>query len=348
VRSIDDGFVEGDEDVHVIFAVVSGPAEFASAAAQSASITVKDDDVAGYTRTPDAATIVKLVEGGAAVSVHIRLDADPTAPVTITPQATASAGVTVGAAQTVAAGTHAADLVFAIRAKNDTTVGAAHRAGVVSWKVTTTDPAFAGIALSDTKISTSEDDEAAPRTTRTATPVTPEPQTPTPTTPSSTTPSPNAPAPAPIPTPTAPTPTAASPIAPAAIASAQPAGQRPAAERSTAHPRRNRSRRAPAHSSGLVGWSSKHKTASATGAIVVAGAALKIAASKGLLAALKGASSSSHWWDHLRPNSRAAKKSMDLYRKRRRRRGDEDEDEGDDLDGSAPGYDPYGNFRDAA
>ncbi|XZN92083.1 MAG: SBBP repeat-containing protein [Microcoleus sp.] len=194
VKAIDDSIAQGTRSGTIAHKSVSTDTKYNNLTISPVTATIADNDTAGVTVSQENIT---ATEGGATGSYTLKLNSQPTAPVTISfdagNQISAIAPITFDATNWNVAKS------FTVTATDDTAVEGAHT-GSIDHTATSTDVKYNAIAISPVNVAITDNDTAP---TPTPTPITPTP-TPTPITP---TPTPTPITPTPTPTPITPTPT---------------------------------------------------------------------------------------------------------------------------------------------
>ena len=242
VKAVDDNLVEGNHTGAIAHTVTSTDVKYNSITISPVNVTIVDNDTAGVSINPTTAT---ATEGGANGSYSVRLNTQPTAPVTI--NLATGTQIQPITALTFTSANWNVDQTVAVKAVDDNLVEGNH-AGAIAHSSTSSDVKYNSITILPVNVAITDNDTApisptpinptpipiipitTPITTLIPKPPTPEPPTPIPTpipifpTPGPTTsittpittpittlipifPIPKSPTPTPTPTPTPPTPT---------------------------------------------------------------------------------------------------------------------------------------------
>jgi Ca2+-binding RTX toxin-like protein len=197
VTGVSDNIADGSQTYSIITgAAVSTDSNYNNFNPSDVSVTNTDNNTAGITVNPASTT---ATEGGANGIYTIKLNSQPTAPVTIS----FAAGNQINALAPItfdAANWNVAQTVTAI-ATDDAVVEGAH-SGTINHAVTSTDATYNGSAIVPVTVAITDNDTTP--NPPTPTPPTPTPPTPTPPTPTPPTPTPPTPTPTPTPTPSIP------------------------------------------------------------------------------------------------------------------------------------------------
>jgi Ca2+-binding RTX toxin-like protein len=206
VTGVSDNIADGSQTYNIVTgAAVSTDSNYNNLNPADVSVTNTDRNTAGVTVNPASTT---AAEGGANGSYTLKLNSQPTAPVTIS----LAGGNQINAIAPInfdAANWNIAQTVTVI-ATDDAVVEGTH-SGTINHAVTSTDGKYNGSAIAPVTVAITDNDTTP--TPPTPTPPTPTPPTPTPPTPTPPTPTPPTPTP-PTPTPTPPTPTPPTPTPP--------------------------------------------------------------------------------------------------------------------------------------
>jgi Ca2+-binding RTX toxin-like protein len=204
VTGVGDNIADGSQIYNIVTtAAVSTDSNYNNLNPSDVSITNTDRNTAGVTVNPAS---TNAIEGGATGNYTLKLNSQPTAPVTIS-FAAGNQINTIAPITFDAANWNIAQTVTVI-ATDDTVVEGTH-SGTINHAVTSTDGKYSGSAIAPVTVAITDNDTTPP--TPTPTPPTPTPPTPTPPTPTPPTPTPPTPTP---PTPTPPTPTPTPSISP--------------------------------------------------------------------------------------------------------------------------------------
>jgi hypothetical protein len=207
VSAIDDSIAQGTRSGTITHTSVSTDTNYNNLTISPVTATIADNDTAGASISPESTT---ATEGGVTGSYTLKLNSQPTAPVTISfdtgNQISAMAAISFDATDWNVA------KPVTVTATDDAAVEGAHT-GAIGHTVTSTDTKYNGVAIPTVNVAITDNDTAPtptpplPTPTPTPTPPLPTP-TPTPTPPLPTpTPTPTPPLPTPTPTPTPPLPT---------------------------------------------------------------------------------------------------------------------------------------------
>jgi hypothetical protein len=193
VTAIDDSIAQGTRSGTITHTSVSTDTNYNNLTISPVTATIADNDTAGVTISQQSTT---ATEGGATGSYTLKLNSQPTAPVTISfdagNQISPIAPITFDSTNWNVA------KPVTVTATDDAAVEGNH-AGSISHTATSTDSKYSAIGIPAVNVAITDND-TAPTPTPTPTPVTPTP-TPTPVTPPTPTPTPITPTPTPRPTP---------------------------------------------------------------------------------------------------------------------------------------------------
>ncbi|MEG4970899.1 SBBP repeat-containing protein, partial [Microcoleus sp. B6-A1] len=192
VTAIDDSIAQGARSGTIAHTSVSTDTNYNNLTISPVTATIADNDTTGVSISQQSTT---ATEGGATGSYTLKLNSQPTAPVTISfdggNQINAMGAITFDATNWNVA------KPVTVTATDDAAVEGNH-AGAIGHTFTSTDVKYNSITISPVNVAITDND-TAPTPTPTPPPPTPTPPTPTPPTPTPPTPTP--------PTPTPPTPT---------------------------------------------------------------------------------------------------------------------------------------------
>jgi len=151
----DDAIVEGDHSVPINHTLVSGDPEYDGIQAPEIDVRIQDNDLAGASVRP---IIVSTEEGGATAAYTIALWRAPTASVTVTPSP--GADVVVSPPSLIfTTGNWATPQPVTVTAVQDAFAERDH-ADTIQHVVTSPDPTYNGLAISDVTARISDDDAA--------------------------------------------------------------------------------------------------------------------------------------------------------------------------------------------
>jgi Ca2+-binding RTX toxin-like protein len=202
VKAIDDSIAQGSRSGTIAHKSVSTDTKYNNLTISPVTATIADNDTAGVTVSQENIT---ATEGFATGSYTLKLNSQPTAPVTISfdagNQISAIASVTFDSTNWNVA------KPVTVTATDDAVVEGLHT-GSISHTATSADSKYSAIGIPVVNVAITDNDTAPTPTPPTPTPPTPTPPTPTPPTPTPPLPTPTPPTPTPpLPTPTPPLPT---------------------------------------------------------------------------------------------------------------------------------------------
>ncbi|MEG4078668.1 SBBP repeat-containing protein [Microcoleus sp. Pol8_D6] len=208
VTAIDDSIAQGSRSGTIAHTSVSTDTNYNNLTISPVTATIADNDTTGVTVSQENIT---ATEGGATGSFTLKLNSQPTAPVTISFD-TGNQISAIGAISFDATDWNVAKPVT-VTATDDVAVEGNH-AGAIGHTVTSTDTKYNGVAIPTVNVAITDNDTAPTPTPPLPTPTpTPTPPLPTPTpTPTPPLPTPTPPLPTPTPTPTPPLPTPTPPL----------------------------------------------------------------------------------------------------------------------------------------
>lgn len=166
VAAIDDNSVEGLHAAVIAVAVASADSDYGGMSVPSMSVSIADNDAGGLVYGSGSMPVVSIVENGGSGSFGVRLSAQPSATVTVTPSVGEGLALDDAMPLTFTAAGWNVPQQVSVHAVNDNIAKGLREDGV-TFGVASTDPAFNNVVLNPAVVAVVDDDAAGLVTTGT-------------------------------------------------------------------------------------------------------------------------------------------------------------------------------------